>query len=53
MINLYNSKETNFNNNGIGSLRDTIKCEVTEELNGEFTVDFEYPKNCKYSNYIV
>ena len=52
MLNLYNSKETNFNNNGIGSLKDTIKCEVTEELNGEYTVDFEYPKNCKYSDYI-
>lgn len=33
MINLYDSKEENFNNNGIGSLKDTIKCEVTEELN--------------------
>lgn len=52
MINLYDTKETNFSSNGIGSLKDTIKCEVTEELNGEYTVDFEYPKYSKYSDYI-
>ncbi len=50
MINLYDSNETNFNNNGIGALKDVIKCEVTEALNGEFTIDFEYPKKSKYSN---
>ena len=52
MINLYNAKFTktsDFNNNGIGSLKDTTKCEVTEELNGECTIDFEYPKNGKYA----
>lgn len=52
MINLYNAKFTktsDFNNNGIGSLKDTTKCEVTEELNGECTIEFEYPKNGKYA----
>lgn len=52
MINLYNAKFTktsDFNNNGFGSLKDTTKCEVTEELNGECTIDFEYPKNGKYA----
>lgn len=52
MINLYDSKCTDFNNNGIASLVDTIKCEVTEELNGELVIDFEYPRNSKYSDYI-
>lgn len=52
MINIYDAKETNFNNNGIGSLKDTIKSEVTEELNGEYVVEFEYPKGCKYSEKI-
>lgn len=55
MINIYDkncNKLSDFNNNGIGSLKDTIKCEVTEELNGEYTIDFEYPKKCKYSEYI-
>lgn len=55
MINLYSSKfstASDFNNNGIGSLKDTTKCEVTEELNGELTVDFEYPKKGKYAEII-
>lgn len=52
MINLYDSKCTDFNNNGIASLIDTNKCEVTEELNGEFTIEFEYPRNSKYADKI-
>ena len=52
MINLYDKKCTNFNNLGIASLKDVSKCEVTEELNGEYTVSLEYPKNGKYANYI-
>ena len=52
MINLYDSKCTDFNNNGIASLKDTSKCEVTEELNGEFTIEFEYPRNSKYAENI-
>ena len=52
MINLYESTCEDFNNNGIASLKDTIKCEVTEELNGEYTVDFEYPRGAKYAEQI-
>lgn len=52
MINLYESTCEDFNNNGIASLKDTVKCEVTEELNGEYTVDFEYPRNAKYAEQI-
>lgn len=55
MINLYNPKfstASDFNNNGIGSLKDTTKCEVTEELNGELTIDFEYPKKGKYAEFL-
>ena len=52
MINLYESTCEDFNNNGIASLKDTIKCEITEELNGEYTVDFEYPRKSKYSEQI-
>lgn len=33
MINLYDKHCKKFNNNGICSLKDTTKCEVTEELN--------------------
>lgn len=52
MINLYDKNCTDFNNNGIGSLKETTKCEVTEELNGLLTIDFEYPKGQKYSEQI-
>lgn len=40
---LYNSDETVFTSNGLGQLSDCLKCEVTEELNGAYTLDMEYP----------
>ena len=40
---LYESNETAFTNNGLGRLRDCISCVVTEERNGIYECDFEYP----------
>lgn len=40
---LYDTNETAFVNNGIGRLRDCISCIVTEERNGIYECDFEYP----------
>lgn len=40
---LYNSTETNFDNNGLGILGDCISCEVTEEANGIFELSMKYP----------
>jgi len=40
---LYESTETAFASNGLGRLRDCIDCKVTEERNGIFECDFEYP----------
>lgn len=40
---LYDSTEENFASNGLGRLRDCISCKVTEERNGIFECDFEYP----------
>lgn len=40
---LYNSTETDFTSNGLGRLRDTISAVVTEERNGVYELDFEYP----------
>lgn len=40
---LYESTETLFATNGLGRLRDTISCVVTEERNGIYECDFEYP----------
>ena len=40
---LYESNETFFNHNGLGRLRDCVSCTVTEERNGVYECDFEYP----------
>lgn len=40
---LYESDETSFADNGLGRLRDCIRCEVTEERNGIYEIEFEYP----------
>lgn len=40
---LYDTNEMAFTNNGLGRLRDCISCLVTEERNGIYELDFEYP----------
>lgn len=40
---LYESNETEFASNGLGRLYDCISCIVTEERNGIYECDFEYP----------
>ena len=40
---LYKSTETNFTRNGIGFLSDCLKCRVTEQLNGIYECEFQYP----------
>lgn len=40
---LYENNETAFASNGLGRLRDCISAVVTEERNGVYTLDFEYP----------
>lgn len=40
---LYDKNETTFASNGLGRLRDCISCKVTEERNGVYECDFEYP----------
>ena len=40
---LYEKNERSFTSNGLGRLRDCISCVVTEERNGVYEVDFEYP----------
>lgn len=42
---LFDSNETEFDSNGLGRLRDCISCLVTEERNGIYECDFEYPIN--------
>lgn len=40
---LFNSSETSFTGNGLGRLTDAIKCEVTEERNGIYECELQYP----------
>lgn len=40
---LFDKSETAFNTNGIGRLSDCISCIVTEERNGVYECEFEYP----------
>lgn len=40
---LYDPTATNFDNNGIGILGDCISCLVTEEANGAFELEMQYP----------
>ncbi len=40
---LYEKTETAFVSNGLGRLRDCISCMVTEERNGVYECDFQYP----------
>ena len=43
MINLYDSKEINFNNNGLVILNECVSCVIQEEINGLFELELEYP----------
>ena len=43
MILLYPSTETEFQNNGLGALSDAISCTVTEERNGMYEMEMQYP----------
>ena len=40
---LFSPKSTQFNTNGIGRLSDAISCTVTEERNGIYELELEYP----------
>ena len=40
---LYQGTETNFTSNGLGRLADAISCKVTEERNGIFELEMQYP----------
>ena len=40
---LYESTETSFTSNGIGRLSDAVSCTVTEERNGPYELEMDYP----------
>lgn len=51
-MNIYLSNETNFNNNGLGFLTDTISAIVHDELNGNYELKLEYVLNGHLSEYL-
>lgn len=53
LITLFSETDTEFNTNGIGPLPDAIKCIVTEERNGSFELEMEYPVDGKLYNEIA
>jgi phage minor structural protein len=55
MIIVYDKKTTkgNFNSNGLSVLDECIKAEITEELNGEYSLYIEYPANSKKANFLL
>lgn len=54
LICLYDKKtlKGNFNNNGLAVLNECIKAEINNELNGDYSLELEYPANSKKSKYI-
>ena len=42
---LYPEKEWQFGDNGLGRLADALSCEVTEERNGIYQLEMDYPVN--------
>ena len=43
MIRLFESTDTDFSTNGLGTLPDAISCIVTEKRNSEYELEMEYP----------
>ena len=50
---LYESNEAAFTSNGIGRLADCVSCLVTEERNGIYEVEFQYPVTGRLFNEII
>lgn len=46
---IYAANETAFMTNGIGALSDCISCLVTEERNGKYELEMQYPSNGLWS----
>lgn len=54
MICIYDKKTTkgNFDNNGLGVLSEPISCYITEELNGDYSLELEYSANSKKAKHL-
>lgn len=52
-MNIYSKSTTDFSNNGLGFLTDTIDAKVTEILNGEMSLSLDYPTGGHLSDHLV
>ena len=50
---LYEKGTTDFSRNGLGFLNNVISANVVEELNGEYSLTFDYPLNETLSNELL
>lgn len=50
---IHNFKGDDLKTQGYGALSDCISCEVTEELNGGFTLELRHPLNGAHSEYLT
>ncbi len=50
---LYPAGETQFTNNGLGRLSEATKCRVTEERNGQYELEMEYPVTGRHYKEII
>lgn len=55
MMCVYDKKTAkgNFDNSGFGELSDAVSCYITEELNGDYSLELEYPANSKKAKYLT
>lgn len=52
-MNIYLENTSNFENNGLGFLTDVLSAYVTEELNGEYSLNLTYPLNGHLNEYLI
>ena len=50
---LYPAGETQFKNNGLGRLSEATKCLVTEERNGQYELEMQYPVTGRHYKEII
>lgn len=48
---IYKPIEKDFSHNGLGILKDATRCDVTEEANGRYEVEIEYPLDTRFKEY--
>ena len=50
---LYDHSEKDFTSEGVGRLAECVSCRVTEEVNGEYECEFEYPVSGEHFQRLV